>query len=124
MVDNALRCIEDDYPALVNLAKAMGVLDENGNAVAGITWDYIGYKYVGTPPGEGETDTRTILSNAQGKKYVHINVRTPFSVGQAAAEAAAVNPAIAVALGDPSRFFVTDSNGLPVDPVVPMRVFL
>lgn len=127
MVDNALRCTENDYPALLGLAQAMGVITIEGNTVIptdGITWDYIGYKMVGDPPAEGELDTRTILSNPQGHKYVHINVRTPFSVGEAAAEAAAVNPEIAAALGDPSRFFVTDAQGNPIDPVVPMRVFL
>jgi len=127
MVDNALRCIEEDYPALLGLAQAMGVISMDGQTVIpadGVTWDYIGYKPSGPAPEEGQPDTRDVLKNAQGKKYVHINVRTPFSIGQAAAEAAAVNPDIAAALGDPSRFFVTDAQGNPIDPVVPMRVFL
>ena len=127
MVDNALRCIEEDYPALLGLAQAMGVIKLDGDTVIpaqGITWDYIGYKLVGTPPEEGQPDTRTILKDANGKKYVHINVRTPFSVGQAATEAAASNPAIAAALGDPSRFFVTNPDGTAKDPEFPMRVFL
>ena len=127
MVDNALRCIEEDYPALLGLAEAMGVITLDGNTVIpadGITWDYIGYKLVGTPPEEGQPDTRTILKDANGKKYVHINVRTPFSVGQAATEAAASNPTIAAALGDPSRFFVTNPDGTSKDPEFPMRVFL
>ena len=127
MVDNALRCIEEDYPALLGLAEAMGVITLDGNTVIpadGITWDYIGYKLVGTPPEEGQPDTRTILKDANGKKYVHINVRTPFSVGQAATEAAASNHAIAAALGDPSRFFVTNPDGTSKDPEFPMRVFL
>jgi len=118
MVDNALRCIETDYPALLELAQAMGVITLDGATVIpapGIEWDYIGHKV---------HEDGSILSNAQGKKYVHINVRTPFSVGQMAMEAAAVNPTIAAALGDPSRFFVTDAQGNPIDPAVPMRVFL
>ena len=127
MVDNALRCTENDYPSLLGLAQAMGVITIEGNTVIpadGITWDYIGYKRVGEPPEEGQPDTRQILKDANGKKYVHINVRTPFSVGQAAAEAAASNPAIAAALGDPSRFFVTNPDGTAKDPEFPMRVFL
>lgn len=118
MVDNALRCIEEDYPALLNLAKAMGVITLDGANIIpaeGVAWDYIGYKI----KEDGE-----ILKNAQGKKYVHINVRTPFSVGQAAAEAATVSPEIAAVLGDPSRFFVTNHDGTAKDPEVPMRVFL
>ena len=127
MVDNALRCIESDYPALLSLAQAMGVITvDNGTVIPapGIAWDYIGHKRVGPPPDEGQADTRPFVTDAQGHKYVHINVRTPFSVGEAAAEAAQTNPDIAAALGDPARFFVTDGNGHAVDPQVPMRVFL
>lgn len=127
MVDNALRCTEQDYPALLALAQAMGVITLDGTTVVpskGVTWDYIGYKKVGEPPADGQPDNRPILSNGQSKKYVHINVRTPFSVGQMAAEAAAVNPAIAAALGDPSRFFVTNPDGSAKDPEFPMRTFL
>lgn len=127
MVDNALRCTEDDYPALLGLAQAMGVITLDGETVipsAGITWDYIGYKYVGEPPVDGQPDTRTILTNPQGKRFVHVNVRTPFSVGQAATEAAASNSDIAAALGDPSRFFVTNPDGTAKDPEFPMRGFL
>lgn len=118
MVDNALRCIESDYPALLGLAVAMGVITIVDNRVIpadNITWDYIGYKV---------KEDGTILQDANGNKYVHINVRTPFSVGQAAAEAAAVSPEIAAALGDPSRFFVTNPDGTSKDPEFPMRVFL
>lgn len=127
MIDNALRCIESDYPALLGLAQAMGVITVDGATVThveGIEWDYIGYKYVGPAPAEGEPDTRPILSDGSGNKYVHVNVRTPFSVGQAAAQAAASNPTIAAVLGDPSRFFVTNPDGSAKDPEFPMRVFL
>ncbi len=118
MVDNALRCIESDFPALIGLAQAMGVLTVDGSTIVpseGITWDYIGYKI---------KEDGTILKDANGNNYVHINVRTPFSVGQAAAAAAALSPEIAAALGDPSRFFVTNPDGTPKDPEFPMRSFL
>lgn len=118
MVDNALRCIESDYPALIGLAQSMGVISVDGNDIKpseGISWDYIGYK---------EKPDGTILSDANGNKYIHINVRTPFSVGDAVASAAALNPEIAAALGDPSRFFVTNPDGIAKDPDFPMRVFL
>lgn len=124
MPDNALRCIEEDYPVLVEMAKAIGVLDAYGNAMQGCLWDYIGYKKFGAAPRrDDELDTRQIVCDPQGRKYVHVNVRTPFSVGEAAAGLAASSPEIAAALGDPSRFFVTDANGQPVDPQFPMRVF-
>lgn len=115
MTDNALRCIEEDYPALVGLAQIIGVLDADGNAVQGCAWDYIGYKV---------HEDGSVLMNDEGKKYVHVNVRTPFSIGAVAMDAAAQNPEIASALGDPSRFFVTDAQGNAVDPQFPMRVFL
>ena len=127
MVDNALKCIESDYPALLALAQEMGVITVDDGVVTpapGCAWDYIGYKREGLPPAEGVPDTRPILTDGNGHKYVHINVRTPFSVGEAAVTAAASNPTIAAALGDPARFFVTDGNGNAVDPQVPMRVFL
>jgi hypothetical protein len=127
MADNALRCIESDYPALLGLAVAMGVITMDGSTVIpaqGTAWDYIGYKLFGDPPEEGMPDTRIILKDANGNKYVHINVRTPFSVGEMAATAAASNPAIAAALGDPARFFVTNQDGTSKDPEFPMRVFL
>lgn len=127
MVDNALRCIESDYPALLALATALGAITvDNGTVIpsAGVAWDYIGYKREGPPPAEGQPDTRPILTDGNGHKYVHINVRTPYSVGQAAMDAAASSPAIASALGDPARFFVTDGNGNAIDPQFPMRVFL
>lgn len=124
MVDNALRCIESDYPALLGLAQAMGVLDANGNAPQGIEWDYIGYKFVGTPPADGEEDTRTILTDGNGNKYVHINVRTPFSVGEVAAVLAQGSPEVAAALSQVDRFFIMDAHGVPVMPEFPVRVFL
>lgn len=118
MVDNALRCIESDYPALLSLAQAMGVISIiDGQVVQanGVEWVYIGYKVL--PDG-------SILEDGNGNKYVHINVRTPFSVGDAAAQAASQSAEIAAALGDPSRFFVTNPDGTAKDPEFPMRVFL
>lgn len=127
MFTNALRCIESDYPQLLGLAQMMGVIqiiDGVIYPVSGCGWDYIGYKRVGEIPAEGEPDNRPFLTDGNGNKYVHINARTPFSVGAAAAQAAASSPEVAAALGDPSRFFVTDGNGSAVDPQYPMRVFL
>lgn len=127
MYTNALRCIESDYPQLLGLAQMMGVIEIIDNVVyskPGCAWDYIGYKRDGLPPAEGEPDNRPYLMDGNGNKYVHINARTPFSVGAAAAQAAASAPEIAAALGDPSRFFVTDAQGNAIDPQYPMRVFL
>lgn len=126
MYTNALRCIESDYPQLLGLAQLIGVIDIIDGQVTpinGCAWDYIGYKKIGEAPAENEPDNRLYVQDAQGNKYVHVNARTPFSVGAAAAEAAALSPEIAAALGNPARFFVTDSEGNAVDPQYPVRVF-
>lgn len=118
MPDNALRCTEEDYPQMLGLAQAIGAIKIVGGQVVpepGIAWDYIGHKI---------KEDGTILTDANGKKYIHINVRTPFSVGAAAADFAVNNPEIAAALGNPARFFVTDGNGNAIDPQFPMRAFL
>ena len=119
MYDNALRCTEADYPVLLAMGTAMGAVsvDGLGNIIpaAGVEWDYIGYK----PIGGGQ-----FLEDGQGNKYVHINIRTPFSVGQAAAQLALIYPEIGSALSNPGRFFIVDGTGEAVLPEVPMRVFL
>jgi len=118
MIDNALRCIESDYPTLVALAQMMGVItivDGKIIEAQGSTWDYIGHKII---------EDGAILRAPNGEPYVHVNVRTPFSIGAAAVEAASQSPEIAAALGDPSRFFVTDGQGNAVDPQFPIRMFL
>lgn len=118
MYDNALKCIESDYPTLLGLAQALGAIQViNGKVIplAGVTWDYIGYKRL-----ENGTD----LQDSNGNKYVHVNVRTPFSVGAKAAELAALSPEIATALVDTDRFFVTDAEGNAKTPDVPIRVIL
>lgn len=123
MYDNAIKCIESDYPTVLGLAVMLGALDEEGTPLHGVAWDYIGYKRVGEPPAEGQADNRPFLQDGQGNKYVHVNVRTPFSVGAKAAELAGGNPAIADALVEAGRFFVVDAEGNSVMPEFPMRCF-
>lgn len=123
----ALRCLETDLPELIENATLLGVIElidgkpfeKNGGC-----WDHIGYKLVGDPPSEGGKDTRSYLADSKGVKYVHINVTSPLDVDAIARELAGQYPKITAALGDPSRFFVTDGNGAAKDPEFPMRVFL
>jgi hypothetical protein len=115
MYDNALRCIESDLPILIGMAQTLGALNSDGIAEAGVLWDYIGYKNL---EGGG------VLEDGNGNKYVHINVRTPFSVGQRAIELSAGNPAIGAALADSARFFVIDAQGNAVLPEFPIRCIL
>lgn len=119
MYDNALRCIEADYPVLLAMGQAMGAVsvDGLGNVIpaGGVEWDYIGYK----PDGLGG-----FLEDGSGNKYVHINIRTPFSIGQAAEQLAVIYPEIGSALANPGRFFIVDGTGEAILPEVPMRIFL
>jgi hypothetical protein len=114
MYDNAIKCLEDDYATVQMLAQALGVLDADNNPMPGVAWDYIGYKRL---EGGG------FLEDGNGNKYVHVNVRTPFSVGAKAAELAAGSPEIAGALVQTGRWFVVDAEGNSVMPEFPMRCF-
>lgn len=117
MYDNALRCTEEDYPVLLALAEDLGVITIDGEGVTpaeGVTWDRIGYKYVAGVP----------LENGSGQKYVHVNLRTTFSLGQRIMETAPSNPAISAALATPGRFFIVDADGNGIMPEFPIRVFL
>jgi hypothetical protein len=123
----ALRCIEDNYPKLLQLATILGVIEMvDGNVVEknGGIWDFVGYKYVGESPLEGGEDTRTILTNNKGKRFVHINVRTPVNVREVAEALALSNPEIAGALSKVPDYFITDAEGNATLPEFPLRVFL
>lgn len=127
MNDYALRCIEENYPKLIQLATILGVVGLQDGVVYeknGGIWDYVGYKLVGDIPNEGEPDTRTILTDGAGKRYVHINVRTPINVREAAEALAVSNPEIATALSQVPDYFITDAEGNATLPEFPLRVFL
>lgn len=124
----ALRCIESDLPQLIANADLLGVTgrDDGGNVIEknGGCWDYIGYKRDGPAPAEGEPETRGYLTDTQGNKYVHINVRTPVNVKEVAAALAVQYPQIAEGLSQLGRFFITDENGETTWPLYPIRTFL
>lgn len=127
MNDYALRCIETDYPQLLMLATALGVIemvDGKPQEKNGGIWDYIGHKLFGDVPAEGKVDTRTLVVNENNIPYVHINVRTPINVREVAEAMALANPAIAGALSQIPRFFIVDAEGNATLPSVPLRVFL
>jgi hypothetical protein len=119
MFDYALRCIESDYDELINNATLLGVIDmidgkpfeKNGGI-----WDEIGYKF----------DANGVaFTDANGNKYVHINVRSPLDVDAIARELAGTYPEIAQGLVEFNRFFITDPDtGKWTWPKEPMRVFL
>lgn len=123
----ALRCTENNYTKLIQLATLLGVVDMFEGTVVeknGGIWDYVGYKMIGTEPGEGEVDTRVALTDSNNKKYVHINVRTPINVREAAEALALSNPEIAGALSKVPDYFITDAEGNATLPQFPLRVFL
>lgn len=117
MYDNALRCIESDYTTMLSLAADLGIIKvENGvvTPMEGVTWDYIGYKIVNDVP----------LVDEKGRKYIHVNLRTEFSLGPRIYDKATTNTAIQSALATPGRFFIVDDQGNGVMPEFPMRQFL
>lgn len=123
----ALRCTEKNYPKLVQLATLLGVVNVLDGVVFeknGGIWDYIGHKMVGNAPLEGEKETRTILTDKDGTKYVHVNVLTPINVREAAEALAISNPDIASALSKVPTYFITDKDGKAMLPEFPLRVFL
>lgn len=127
MNDYYLRCIESDFAELAYMAELLGVVktvDGQLHATGGGIWDYIGYKYAGPIPAEGEEDTRTVVADQDGVPYIHINVRTPINVREVATAMATENPAIAQALSQIPRFFITDAEGNATTPEFPLRVFL
>lgn len=127
MNEYALRCIEDNYTKLIQLATILGVVDIVDGVVIeknGGIWDYVGYKYIGEIPLEGEQDFRTILADTNGNNYVHINVRTPVNVREVAEALSLENPEIAGALSQIPEYFITDAEGNATLPAFPLRVFM
>lgn len=123
----ALKCLETDLPQLIHNAELLGVVEDRDGEIVeknGGCWDYIGYKYIGDAPAEGEPDTRTLLTDGNGVPYVHINCATPLDIAAIAAGLAVQYPEIAEGLSQLGRFFITDENGETSWPVSPMRVFL
>lgn len=122
----ALRCTEDKYTKLVQLATLLGVVEVIDNVVTeknGGCWDFIGYKKVGEVPLENEPDLRYDL-HLNGVKYVHVNVRTPVNVREVAEALAVSNPELAGALTQIPDYFITDAEGNATLPEFPLRVFL
>lgn len=119
MFTHALRCIESDFPQLIENATLLGVLalDDQGNPYEknGGCWDYIGYK---------QFEDGTFSEDGQGNKYVHANCRTPLDVDAIARGLAGLYPEIAEGLSEFNRFFITDpETGKWALPEIPMRVF-
>lgn len=132
MYDYALRCKETDYPQLIQLGKILGVIEQiNGGIVPkGFgAWDYIGYKMDISSGDEIELNGKLTRINQtpvcfDGVPYVHVNLRTEVNIRERAEALALENPAIAGALSQIPRFFITDAEGNATLPNEPIRVFL
>jgi len=129
MFKYSLKCIETDYPELLENAVMIGMIEmEKGMPVREINggyWDYIGHRKVGSPPAEGEKDNRDELKGDGDSKYVYINVITPIDVNNVSKEMAKSNPKIDKWVKKFHRYFTIDpETGEFVWPEDPMRVFL
>ena len=127
----ALRCLETDYLQLIQLGKVLGVIEEIDGLIttkgAGC-WDYIGYKFIRESGEDVEVNGEIVrinqeVSSFEGTPYVHINLRTEVNIRERAEALALENPAIAGALSQIPRFFITDAEGNATLPNEPIRVF-
>ena len=121
-----LRCIEPDYPTMIALGTTLGVIttNEDGQIMATESgcWDYIGPIYERTG-GTDEEPVLTAKTDADGNTYIHVNLRSPINMNEAAAALIAEHPELATGLNDMGRFFVIDTDGQPARPNQPHRVF-
>lgn len=114
-----IRCRAADVPAIKALGVLLGLLevapDGTHIAAAGeIVWSEVGWLRTAD-----DTDWKR---DPEGNPWWHANLYTPFRVLDAAEDAAGANPAIAAALADIPRYFLTDDAGEPVSPATPYRV--
>jgi len=120
-----------DYPGLISLGVLMGAITVKDNIVTatnGGHWDYIGpiYKPTGATTVVNGVITPVMASvkNLSGVEYVHVNLRTPLSLGQIANDMATAHPEIAAGLANLGSYFVLGSDGNAGAPVSPYRVYL
>ena len=112
-----LRCRQSQYHTLLDRGARMGaILVASGVATpCGVgCWDYIGVKYVDDLPVGGADDP-----------WLHVNFRTEHDLRELALAAAANGDSdIANGLKEIVSYFITDEEGNPTAPDVPLRVFL
>lgn len=130
MNDYALRYIKDDEQTMLTLGVQLGAItieDGTVSATGGGCWDYIGE--IHRPTGETTTfdemefPVMAPILNPEGKPYLHVNLRTPISLGETARQMAENNPDIASGLARLGDFFLLDENGDARLPNQPHRVF-
>ena len=127
----ALRCLEPDYPTLLQLWKILWVITEESGQIVPATvwaWDYIGYI-----PDETTWTLETIDGVevriwqtpkwVGGVPYIHVNILTEINIRERAEALAVENPEIAWALSVIPKFFITDADWNATLPNNPYRVF-
>lgn len=130
MYDYFIRCTQVDYEAMIALGVKLGalVVSEDGNIVAPDGgWDAIGtiYKPTGNTIDtlDGQIPEMAPVLDPDGNPYFHANLRTPIHLGRKVKELAITDSAIAMALADQSKWFVTSEDGQVVAPKNPTRVW-
>lgn len=127
----ALRCLQTDYPELIQLGKALGVIQELDGQILPVgvgCWDYIGVKY------DPESGTEVMIEGypcrinqtpvgVGGVPYIHVNFRTEHDIRQKAEALAAANSSIAAGLANIGKYFITDAEGNATWPTEPIRTF-
>jgi hypothetical protein len=133
--DYFLRATEQDWPRLLSLAVALGILFQREDGEYCSLPD--GYVYIGKiskPTGEianvevfpgvfEDVPQSTPIADENGNHYLHANLRTYVDIRVRASMYAPAHPEIAEALAEVERFFVTNESGEVIRPKNPAVVF-
>jgi len=110
---------------MVSMGKTLGVITETDGVISatnGGSWDYIGNIYDRTG-GTDEEPVMTPKADATGNLLIHVNLRSPVNLMEAATALVAAHPELQAGLSDMGKFFVLDLAGEPARPTAPRRVF-
>lgn len=122
-----IRAKQEDWPQVVAMAKMLGIVSatESGS-LAGDGWVYVGpiCRPTGSTITVGDLKVPEAMPviDENGVPYVHINVVYEGSLRELAESKAQDHPEIAEALGNLSRWFVTDDEDRPRAPNNPAVV--
>ena len=123
MNDYYLRCRMSDFPKMLGLGRALGVIQYVDGVITPIgrgAWDEAGWKY----PDQEEGKPKGEPLGGKDDPWMHVNFRTEHNIRDLAVKLAKDKPDVAAGLAQLSRYFITDSDGNAVAPEFPMKVFL
>jgi hypothetical protein len=123
MNDYYLRCRMSDFPTMLGLGRALGVIQYIDGKITPVgegVWDEIGWKYPAVDEGKPQGEP----AGGAADPWMHVNFRTKHNIRAISEQLASARPDIAAGLAQLPRYFITDDEGNAVAPEVPLRVFL